>query len=112
MKAHIADAQIIKQNGKPAFAVIPYDVFLKITGASDNEPSIPHEVVGLAVRNDWNLLRSWRKHLGFSQKDLAKNAGISQSALSQMEKSSNLRDSTIEKLAFAMGIHPEQLSDK
>ncbi|MDO5673482.1 MAG: helix-turn-helix transcriptional regulator [bacterium] len=112
MKTHIADTQIIKQNGKPAFAVIPYDVFLKITGVTGEEQSIPHEVVGLAVKNDWNLLKSWRKHLGLSQKYLADNAGISQSALSQMEKSTNLRDATIEKLAHAMGLHPEQLSDK
>ncbi len=72
---------------------------------------IPNEVVGLVIKNNWNLVRAWRKHLGLSQKALAKKAGITQAAISQMEKGDNLRSATIEKLADAMGITPEQLMD-
>jgi transcriptional regulator with XRE-family HTH domain len=75
------------------------------------EPTIPHAVVGLVIKNDWPLVKAWRKHLKMSQKSLAEKAGISQPALRQMENSDNLRTSTLDKLAQAMGIAPEQLVD-
>ncbi len=111
MSVHTDDVQIIRQDGKPVFAVIPYDEFLELTGRQDRETTIPHEVVGLMVKNDWNLLKAWRKHLNLSQKELAARAGISQPALSQMENSDNLRTRTVEKLAQALGISPDQLVD-
>ena len=47
-----------------------------------------------------------------TQAEVAKKAGISQAALSQMEKTENrLRSGTLEKLADAMGIAVEQLKD-
>ena len=46
-----------------------------------------------------------------NQKALAAKSRISQPALSQMENSNNHRDATIEKLAAAMGLMPEQLVD-
>lgn len=114
MKELTNNVQIIKQGGKPAFAVVPYDDFLKITGAktTENETLIPHEIVGLVVKNGWNLVKAWRKYLGLSQKELSQRAGITQPALSQMEKDDNkLRSGTIEKLAEAMGLSIEQLMD-
>ncbi len=111
MSVHTDNVQIIRHGGKPAFAVIPYDDFLKLTGKSGTEPTIPHEVVGLGIENGWNLVKAWRKHLGLSQKELAKRAGISQPALSQMERSDNLRDRTLEKMAVAMGLAVDHLVD-
>lgn len=111
MNAHTNNVQVITQGGKPAFAVIPYDDYLQLTGKRDKEATIPHEVVGMMIENDWNLVKAWRKHLGLSQEVLAKKAGISQPALSQMERSDNLRDATLEKLALAMGLQTEQLVD-
>jgi len=106
------NVQIIHQNGRPAFAVIPYEDFLRLTGADTDEATIPHEVVGLVIQHGWPLIKAWRKHLGLSQKELAARAGISQPALSQMERrSANLRDATLEKLAAAMGLAVEQLVD-
>ena len=110
MNVHTNNVQVIKQGGKPAFAVIPYDDYLQLTSEKE-EATIPHEVVGMLVEKDWNLVKAWRKHLGISQKVLAKKAGISQLALSQMERSNNLRDSSLEKMALAMGLDPEQLVD-
>jgi DNA-binding Xre family transcriptional regulator len=111
MSGHIDDIQIIRQDGRPVFAVIPYDDFLELTGREERESNIPHAVVGLVVKNDWNMLKAWRKHLGLSQNDLAARVGISQPALSQMERTDNLRNSTMEKLARALGISPDQLVD-
>ncbi len=106
------NVQIIKQGNKPMFAVIPYDEYLALTNTDNSDDAvIPHAVVELVVKNGWNLLKAWRKHLGMNQKELAKLAGISQPALSQMERSDNLQDITIEKLAKAMGLEPEQLVD-
>ena len=76
------------------------------------EDAIPHEVVGLVIKKEMNLVKAWRTYLGLTQREIAKRAGISQAALSQMEKSTNtLRTPTLEKLAEAMGIGVEQLQD-
>jgi len=111
MNVHTNNVQVIRQGGKPAFAVIPYDDYLQLTSQKVDDTTIPHEVVGMVIEKDWNLVKAWRKHLGISQKVLAKKAGISQPALSQMETSDNLRGSTLEKMAMAMGLQPEQLVD-
>ncbi len=104
------DVQIIEKDGKPAFAVIPYDVYLKLLPAE--EVTIPHEVVGLVIKKGMNLVKAWRTHLGLTQADVAKKARISQAALSQMERRENkLRTATLEKLADAMGLTEEQLRD-
>jgi DNA-binding XRE family transcriptional regulator len=107
----LTDVQIIKKDGKPAFAVIPYEEYLRLLPKDENE-TVPHEVVGLVIKKGMNLVKAWRAHLGLTQKEVAKRAGISQAALSQMEKSTNeLRTTTLEKLARAMGISAEQLQD-
>ena len=115
MNAH-TNAQIIEQNGRPAFAVIPYDEYLKLVSKnqskSDKDTKVPHEVVGLVIKKNINLVKAWRIHLGLTQKQVAQKAGISQSALSQMEKAkNNPHSATIEKLADAMGLSTDQLMD-
>jgi DNA-binding Xre family transcriptional regulator len=107
------NVQIIEQNGVPVFAVIPYDEYLQAFPSveADDDTLIPHEVVSILVDQDCNLVKAWRLHLGLTQKDVASRAGISQAALSQMEKSDNLRTSTLEKLAAAMDLTVEQLTD-
>ena len=107
----LTNVQIIKKDGKPAFAVIPYEDYLSLLPKDENA-TVPHAVVGLVIKKGMNLVRAWRTHLGFTQKEVAKRAGISQAALSQMEKSANeLRTTTLGKLARAMGISVEQLQD-
>ena len=100
----------IEQNGKPVFAVIPYDEYIKLLPPED--VTIPHEVVSLVIKKRMNLVKAWRIYLGFTQSEIARKAGITQAALSQMEKSENtLRTSTLEKLAKAMDLSVEQLKD-
>lgn len=106
------NVQIIEYNGTPAFAVIPYADYLEMIPKRNESDYIPHEVVELVVKKDFNLVKAWRKHLGLTQKEVAKKAGITQAALSQMEKTDNeLRTGTLEKLADAMGIDVKQLQD-
>lgn len=107
----LTDVQIIKKDGKPAFAVIPYEEYLGLL-PTEEDATVPHEVVSLVIKKGMNLVKAWRTYLGFTQREVAKRAGISQAALSQMEKSTNeLRTMTLEKLAHAMGISIEQLQD-
>ncbi|MGB5985738.1 MAG: helix-turn-helix transcriptional regulator, partial [Desulfobacterales bacterium] len=112
MNAHTPDnVQIIKKNGHPMFAVIPYEDYLNLL-PKDEKATIPHEVVGLVVKEGMNLVKAWRKYLGLTQAEVARRAGISQAALSQMERAeSNLRDTTLEKLAKAMELSLDQFTD-
>ena len=108
------NVQIIEQNGVPMFAVIPYEQYIQAfpEKAADSDALIPHEVVSIVIDKDCNLLKAWRLHLGLTQKEVAAKVGISQAALSQMEKTdNNLRNSTLNKLAIAMGITVDQLTD-
>ncbi len=90
--------------------MIPYEEYLKLL--PPEEATIPHEVVGLVVKKGMNLVKAWRSYLRMTQAEVAKKAGISQAALSQMEKSENeLRTATLEKLATAMGLSVDQIKD-
>lgn len=106
------NVQILEQNGLPAFAVLPYDDYVKLVSFNDDDEYIPHEVVGLMVKNGYNTVKAWRVYLGLTQKEVAQKAGITQSALSQMESSDNeMRTATLEKLAAALGVSVGQLED-
>jgi len=115
MRAHTNNIQIIKQNGHPAFVVIPYDEYIEAFPDKPWDPGkdlIPHEVVGLTVKKGFSLVRAWREYLDFSQKEVAEKMGITQAALSQMESGEKkLRKATLEKLAAALGINAKQLID-
>jgi len=109
MSTHIK-VQIIEQDGEPAFAVIPYNDYLRLL--PDVKDTIPHEVVGLVVKRGMNLVKAWRTYLKLTQAEVAKKAKITQAALSQMERSENkLRSATLKKLAAAMELSEEQLRD-
>ena len=116
-----ARIQTIYQGGMPAFVVVPFVDFAReypkeadmITPHTPRIPegdAIPHEVVGLHIKEDMPLVRAWREHLGMTQTEVAAKAGISQASLSQMESGQGkLRKATREKLANALGINPDQL---
>ena len=71
---------------------------------------IPHEVVSQMVRKDISRIRSWREHLGLSQKEVAQKMGITQAELSQIESTnSKPRKATLENLTDALGLSVEQL---
>ncbi len=99
--------QIIKQGEDPLFVLVPYDEYIDLI--RDEELTIPHEVVEKHIMEDKSMIKAWREYKGISQKELAKKIGISQAALSQMESRGTERKSTLEKLARALEIEPEQL---
>ncbi|MCP4628511.1 MAG: helix-turn-helix transcriptional regulator [bacterium] len=113
MSAHI-EPQIIMQDGKPAFAVIPWEQYQKLTHQEFDETDvwIPHEVVKANVINGASMIRAWREYFGMTQQELARRAGMTQPALARLEKSdSKPRISTLKKIASAMDITLEQLTD-
>ena len=114
MSAHI-DPQVIKINDKPAFAVIPWDAYqdlIKNYTPDESEVWFPQEVVEANVVRGDSLLKSWREYLGFTQAEVAKRAHMSQPAYAKLEKpDANPRAATLRKLAIALGISLEQLTD-
>ena len=109
------DTQVITQDGKPAFAVIPWEEYQKLlrsrAEAAEADVWFPNDVVKANVRGD-SLIKAWREHLGLTQEDLAARAGIKQPALARLEKAdASPRKSTLKKLADAMEISVEQLID-
>ena len=111
MNVH-TDIQIIRQGGKPAFAVVPYDKWLELTGSEEENVYIPHEVVGYQLKESISLIAAWRKHLKITQKELAAKTGMTQPAIAQIEKlDSKPHVRTIEKIALAMGLNVEQVTD-
>lgn len=111
MNVH-TDAQIIMQEGRPAFVVIPYSDYLRLRRpfVPDDGESVPNDVVWLTIDKGYTLVRAWREYLGLSQKEVAERMGITQAALSQMESGEKkLQMATLEKLATALGVTTEQI---
>ncbi|MBK7216455.1 MAG: helix-turn-helix transcriptional regulator [Candidatus Promineofilum sp.] len=113
--------QLILKEGQPEYAVLPYDVYLRLVEDAEmladvrdydeameriaaGEELVPAEVV-YALLDGGNPIRIWREHRGMSQSELATRAGISASYLSQLE--SGKRDGTMDVLqgiAVALGV--------
>jgi DNA-binding XRE family transcriptional regulator len=103
------DAQIINgMDGKPAFAVIPYDTYKNLAAVSGYADHIPHEVVSRMV-DGASVVKAWREYLELTQAEMADRMGISQAAYSQLESSTKLRYSSRVRIAAALGIQTAQL---
>ena len=114
MNAH-TDPQIISHNGKPAFAVIPWNEYQKLIHSQiesdESDVWFPNDVVKANVRGD-SLIKAWREYFKLTQAELAAKTGMKQSAMARLESNSvNPRKATLAKLAQAMGINIEQLID-
>lgn len=103
----INDAQ-----GMPAFVVIPYADFQALSENSsiDLTDAVPSVVVDAVFDKGISALKAWREHLELTQAEVAKRAGMTQSAYSQHESAETLRKPTREKLAKALGLTAEQLN--
>ena len=113
MNAH-TNHQVITQNGKPAFAVIPWDDYQRLLSnqidADEKDVWFPHEVIKATVIRGDSLIKAWREHLGLTQAELAKRSGIKQPSLARLEKTdANPRKSTLKKISDALNISVEQL---
>ncbi len=105
--------QVIEKNGKPEWAVLPFEDYERLVAAAEmledirdydeakqrlaaGEEVVPSEVVN-AILDGENPLRVWREHRHLTQQELADRAGISKPYLSQLE--AGKRAGTTEVLA-------------
>ncbi|MBP2197400.1 helix-turn-helix domain-containing protein [Pantoea cypripedii] len=114
---------IYDETGKPQFVVLPVSEYEKllsdaegewepipiVAGEHDDE-TIPNDVVNIMMDQDISLQAAWRVRIGLSQYDVAEKLGMTQSAISQLErKDSKPQKKTRERLAKLYGCRPEQL---
>jgi DNA-binding XRE family transcriptional regulator len=94
--------QIIERDGKPEWAVIPYDMYVYLSEEAEmlqdirdydavksaidrgEEELIPDQVT-FAILDGLNPIKAWREYRGLTQRQLAEAAGISPPYLSQLE---------------------------
>ena len=93
--------QIIRRDGQPEWAVLPYAEYEALVEAAemladirtydeakvrlaDGEETVPAEVT-FAILDGANPIAVWRRHRNLSQQQLAVEAGISKAYLSQLE---------------------------
>lgn len=99
-----APVQVIERDGKPEWAVLPYDVYVRLAEEAEmlqdirdydsvktaieqgKEELIPSEVT-FALLDGENPIKVWREYRGLTQQQLAEQAGISTPYLSQIETS-------------------------
>lgn len=96
------EIQIIERDGKPEWAVLPYEEYLKLLEQAEmledirdydmakaelergEDELIPSEVV-YAILDGENPIKVWREYRGLTQQQLADMSGISKPYLSQIE---------------------------
>jgi len=94
--------QIIQQDGKPKWAVLPYEIYLELVEQAEmlqdvrdydsvkaalargEEELVPSEVV-YAILDGENPIKVWRNFYKMAQHELAERAGVSIPYLSQLE---------------------------
>jgi predicted transcriptional regulator len=119
--------QIICRDGQPEWAVLPYAEYEALVEAAemladlrtydeakarlaDGEETIPAEVT-FAILDGANPIAVWRKYLKLSQQQLAAEAGISQSYLSQLEAGKrNGTTAVLARLARALEVDLDNLT--
>ena len=88
------EPQIIHHDGKPMYAVIPYDEYTALLRRAeesaeerrpDEQVTLPHEVVKRSTLGGVSMVCAWREYLGLSQKEVAGRMGISQPSFAKME---------------------------
>ena len=95
--------QYINDNqGRPLYALVPIAEFERLTADDeaywedipveqeyDSSVTIPGAVVDIMFDKNISIAAAWRIYRGMSQADAAERLGITQSALSQIEKKGN-----------------------
>lgn len=108
------NVQVIQKNGKPEWAIVPYDTYVKLLKQAEmmedvrdydqvkaalengDEEIVPASVLDALLENE-NPVKVWREWRGLSQRRVAEKAGISATYLSQIE--SGKRSGTLRVLS-------------
>ncbi|GIK98607.1 MAG: hypothetical protein BroJett029_28160 [Alphaproteobacteria bacterium] len=116
--------QIIKQNGKPAFVVVPFDEWQRIEEILEDradeaavraywenpdEEGFPDDVIG-RILDRVNPVKVFREYRGMTQAALASAAQLSAMYLSQIERGERTPGrKALGKLATALRVDVEML---
>lgn len=81
------EPQIIYENGKPAFAVIPYAEYIALTVNQAKRPKTEDDEFVPFVLSDYikNPIRVARVEAGLTQAELAERLGVTQGYISKIE---------------------------
>ena len=105
------EVQIIRQEGRPAFAVLPiedYEALLARKG--EKRTTLPHEVVKMNVLKGYSLLKAWRIWAGLSQAELARRARVTQAQVARFEAGKTIpRADTLLRISDALGVWADLL---
>jgi len=122
------EIQIIERDGKPEWAILPYEEYLKLIEQAElledirdfdeisaaiergDEELIPAEVVN-AILDGQNPIKVWREYRGLTQQQLADFVRISKPYLSQIEtgKRTGTTD-VLAAIAKALDVSLEQVA--
>ena len=116
------NAQIIEQDGKPVFAVVPFAEWQALLqrlearqdiddahAARDGE-SLPAELVNRLLDGDDHPLRVWRQYRGLTLAALAAQVEVTRQMLSMVENGrSRASAALLERLAEALGCDMEDI---
>lgn len=122
-------AQIIEREGRPEYAVVPYDEYRELLHKAEElddviafdratreleegrDELIPGEVVDRLLAGE-PPLKVWREHRRLSQSALADRAGVSQSYVAMMESGDRTgRVEALRKIAGVLGVGLDDLLD-
>jgi DNA-binding XRE family transcriptional regulator len=116
MSSHV---QVIEQDGKPAFYVVPAALWERMREAAEDAQDIADlerfereddgvrypAAVAMAMADGASPLRAWREHRGMTLQVLAGAAGLSRAYVSQIEGGKRTGSAaTLAKLAQALGV--------
>ena len=78
------DVQIVKSDGVPVAAVLPWNEYQRLLALTPTEknmaPGIPHAVVEMVVAGN-SPIKAWRRYLGLTQVQAAAKIGVTQGGI-------------------------------
>ena len=109
--SELTDFPTLKLEGR-TYVLVPLEEFAEMTEGEQSRTegdAVPWSIVRRHIEEEVSMTRAWREHLGLTQAEVAERIGISQPALSQIEKQRRPRKVTLQKVAKALGISVAQL---
>jgi ribosome-binding protein aMBF1 (putative translation factor) len=96
--------QVIKRDGEPEYAVLPWADYLALLQAAGHAAQVPEAAVD-TVKPALSELARLREEKGLSQQELARSVGISPHYLGMIESAERQPDAAIKRaLAWALGV--------
>ncbi|MDO9624315.1 MAG: helix-turn-helix transcriptional regulator [Pseudomonas sp.] len=96
--------QVIKRDGEPEYAVLPWADYLALLQASGHTAQVP-QVAADAVKPALNELTRLREEKGLSLQELARSVGVSPHYLGMIESAERQPDAAIKRaLAWTLGV--------